>query len=392
MTDFDSIIIGAGAAGMMCALEAGKRGLKVLLLDHAMSIGEKIRISGGGRCNFTNLRAGPENYLSENPHFCKSALKRYRPTDFVELIKRHGIAFHEKEKGQLFCNDSAQQIIDMLLRELQNVDIKPKTEQNVQQVERDGDGFRLVVNGQSLRCRTLVVATGGKSIPKTGASGFAFKLAEQFGLNVIKTRPALVPLTFDKQLKQSFEPLAGVSLMARVSCNKKHFLDPLLFTHRGLSGPSILQISSYWREGDALQIDLAPTVRLDEILSQAALDNGKLKVQTVLAQHLPKRLALQLCRQAGVDGHLAELSKARLQKLAALAHGWRVTPVGSEGYRTAEVTLGGVDANELSSKTFEARKVKGLHFIGEAVDVTGQLGGYNFQWAWSSGWCAGNCV
>jgi predicted Rossmann fold flavoprotein len=384
---FDVIVVGAGAAGMFCAIEAGKRGRRVLVLDHAKAPGEKIRISGGGRCNFTNIHAGPGNFLSQNPKFAVSALRRYRPTDFVAWVNRHGIAWHEKTLGQLFCDGSAKEIIQGLLDDMAAAGVELRLGQTVGRIEKTGAGFRL--NGV-LDCASLVVATGGKSIPKMGATGFGYDVARQFGLRVTETRPALVPLTFDVSVLERLKPLAGVALDARVSCGKARFDEAMLFTHRGLSGPAILQISSYWREGQEIEVDMAPGVDVFENLRQARTRLGRQAVATVLARLVPQRLAALLAAEA--PGNVADQPDKVLRRLADSVNRWRVKPVGSEGYRTAEVTLGGVDTDDLDSRTMMARSVPGLYFVGEVVDVTGWLGGYNFQWAWASGWCAGQAA
>jgi len=386
---FDVVVIGAGAAGMMCAIEAGKRGRRVLVIDHARAAGEKIRISGGGRCNFTNLRATPNAFLSENPNFCISALKRYTPEDIIALVERHGIAWHEKALGQLFCDGSARQIVDLLLGEMRRSDVTLRLGAAVQAVGRVGDGFDLAFGGSVVACQALVIATGGKSIPKMGATGFGYQVAAQFGLRVTPVRPALVPLTLDPVLLTRLAPLAGVAVDVRVGCGKTAFDEAMLFTHRGLSGPAILQISSYWREGQEIEIDMAPGVEMFETLRRARAETGRQAVQTVLAQRLPKRLAQLIAEGCGASGNIADASDTLLRSIAGAVNHWRVTPAGSEGYRTAEVTLGGVDTKALDSRTLAAKTVPGLYFIGEAVDVTGWLGGYNFQWAWASGWCAG---
>ena len=386
---FDVAIIGAGAAGMMCAIEAGRRGRRVVLIDHAEKPGEKIRISGGGRCNFTNTRTTPANFISRNPHFCKSALKRYTPADFIKWVDARNIAWHEKTLGQLFCDDSATQIISMLTDHCRDAQVTLRLSTSVETVEKSGAGFALKTDRSPVTCDALVIATGGKSIPKMGATDFAYRIARQFGLGVIDTRPALVPLTFSGDLLDEMKALSGVSTEAEVSCNGAKFREALLFTHRGISGPSILQISSYWREGDEVSIDLAPNVDVLARLKTARQNHGKLAPQNVLAEFLPKRLADSIALRAGLEGKIGDASDVRLQHLANAAKQWRVKPVGSEGYRTAEVTLGGIDTDGLSSKTMEAKTTPGLYFIGEAVDVTGWLGGYNFQWAWASGWAAG---
>lgn len=389
---YDVIIIGAGAAGMMCAIEAGKRGRRVLLLDHAKKIGEKIRISGGGRCNFTNLYARPENFLSENPHFCKSALTQYTQNDFIALVQKHGIAFHEKKLGQLFCDDKAQQIIDMLLKECADAGVRIEKETTVGRIEKTQTGYLLESSRGTQTCTSLVIATGGLSIPKIGATKFGYDVARQFGLNVIPTRAALVPLCFQADLLEKCKSLSGLSVDARVSCGKISFAEGLLFTHRGLSGPSILQISSYWREGEEIIINLSPAADAEKLLKGAKTTQPRQDVQTVLSEILPARLAAAICTENSTGGRIAEIADKKLERLAAAVHDWRIKPSGTEGYRTAEVTAGGVDTNELSSKTMEAKKQPGLFFIGEVVDVIGHLGGFNFQWAWSSGYVAGQHV
>jgi hypothetical protein len=386
------VVIGAGAAGMMCAIEAGKRGRRVLVIDHAKAAGEKIRISGGGRCNFTNVRTTPENFISRNPRFCISALRRYTPRDIIALIDSAGIAHHEKALGQLFCDDSARQVVDLLLDEMKRVGAVLRLGAAVWRIEKTDDGFDLSIEDQVIGCASVVIATGGKSIPKMGATGYGYDIAAQFGLGVVPTRPALVPLTFEIGLLERLKPLAGVSLDVRAGAGKTRFDEAMLFTHRGLSGPAILQISSYWREGDAIEIDMAPGVDVFETLRRARAEQGRQSVSTVLATLLPKRLAQHILDAEGVAGNIGDQSDKVLRPLAAAVNAWRVKPVGSEGYRTAEVTLGGVDTNDLDSRTMAARAVPGLFFIGEVVDVTGWLGGYNFQWAWASGWCAGQAV
>ncbi len=389
MQSYDVVVIGAGAAGMMCAIEAGKRGRSVLVLDHAPKPGEKIRISGGGRCNFTNIHASPKNFISGNPHFCISALSRYTQRDFIALVERHGIAYHEKTLGQLFCDGSARQVIDMLVAEMQDRGVELALSTEVRDVTRTAEGFVLSLSTGTVACQSLVVACGGKSIPKMGATGFGYELATQFGLAVVETRPALVPLTFDARTLERLAPLAGNVVDAEVACGKTRFSEAMLFTHRGLSGPSILQISSYWREGDEIRIAMLPGMDVAELLRTTRRVNGRQAVQTVLANHLPKRLAQAVAEGSGIDGNLADLTDAQMKTVEAAVNDWRIKPAGSEGYRTAEVTLGGVDTNGLDQKTMQAKSVPGLFFIGEVVDVTGWLGGYNFQWAWSSGWASG---
>ncbi|KQR32213.1 hypothetical protein ASF91_11615 [Rhizobium sp. Leaf155] len=389
----DVLILGAGAAGMMCAIRAGQRGRSVIILDHAKAPGEKIRISGGGRCNFTNIHAGPKNYLSQNPHFAKSALARYTPRDFLDLVEKHKIAWHEKTLGQLFCDDSAKDIIRMLLMEMQAVGAKLRLHTEITSVEGMATGgFRVATSQGVIEAKSLVAATGGKSIPKMGSTGFAYKLAEQFGLPLVEPRPGLVPLTLDPSQLERLSPLSGVAVPADISHGKTTFREALLFTHRGLSGPSILQISSYWREGDAIRLKLEPEQDIAEKLKAAKKANGRQSAQTALGEILPKRLAQYLVEQSGLTSHLADLSDKALMALAASAQDWQIRPSGSEGYRTAEVTLGGVDTAHLDSRTMQTKAVPGLYFIGEGVDVTGWLGGYNFQWAWASGYAAGESV
>ena len=389
---FDVIVIGAGAAGMMCAAQAGGRGRRVLLIDHMPKLGERIRISGGGRCNFTNLHTSPANFLSDNPRFCRSALSGYSQRDFIALVERYGIAWHEKTRGQLFCDGSSQQIIDMLLEECRKAHAQLRLGARISAVLRDESGFAVVTDQGEFRCRSLVVATGGPSIPKMGSSGFGYKIAEQFGLGIVPPRAALVPLTFDAALLARFKDLSGVSVEAVVSCGKTAFDEALLFTHRGLSGPAILQVSSYWREGQDIVIDMAPGIDVLAALKAQRRDHPRQEMATVLTGFVPKRLAQLIADMVAGPERIADFSDALLAKVTAAVKQWRVRPNGTEGYRTAEVTLGGVDTRELSSKTFEAKSVPGLYFIGEVVDVTGQLGGFNFQWAWSSGTAAGRHV
>jgi predicted Rossmann fold flavoprotein len=388
----DVIILGAGAAGLMCAGVAGSRGRSVLVLEQARQPGEKIRISGGGRCNFTNLHASPANFLSDNPHFCRSALDGYTQRDFIAMVEAYGIAYHEKTRGQLFCDGSSQQIIDMLLTECRKVHAQLRLGVRISAVSRGEGGFVVVTDQGQFRAGSLVIATGGPSIPKMGSSGFGYRIAEQFGLKMVPPRPALVPLTFDPALLARFKDLSGVSVEAVVSCGKTRFDEALLFTHRGLSGPAILQISSYWREGGDIIVDMAPDVDVLAGLKRWRTEHPRQEMATALTDFLPKRLARTVAEAAGGPERIADFSDKLLANVAAAVRQWRVRPNGSEGYRTAEVTLGGVDTSELSSKTFESRSVPGLHFIGEVVDVTGHLGGFNFQWAWSSGYAAGRQV
>jgi hypothetical protein len=392
LPSFDVIILGAGAAGLMAAIEAGRRGRSVLLLEKAAKPAEKIRISGGGRCNFTNLHCAPANYLSNNPRFCVSALKRYTQRDFIARVEAAGIAWHEKTLGQLFCDGSSRQIIDMLLGDCAAAGVRLQTETTTTKVELRGGRFHLTTSRGDYDGAALVVASGGPSIPKMGATGFAYDLARQFGLKVVPPRPALVPFTFDPVVLERLRPLSGVSTDAAVSCGKTHFREALLFTHRGLSGPAILQISSYWQPGQEIEIDLLPGRDAFALLRAARGEKQKLELHNWLSDLLPRRLAVMLCAEAAVDGRLADLSDKKLRGVADLVNRWRLKPGGTEGYRTAEVTAGGVDTDEISSKTFEAKKVPGLTFIGECLDVTGWLGGYNFQWAWSSGHAAGQVV
>jgi predicted Rossmann fold flavoprotein len=385
----DVIIVGAGAAGLMCAGVAGTRGRSVLLLEQARHPGEKIRISGGGRCNFTNLHTSPANFLSDNPHFCNSALSGYTQRDFIALVEVYGIAYHEKTRGQLFCDGSSQQIIEMLMEECRKAHVRLHLGVRISAISKGENGFVVVTDQGELRCRSLVVATGGPSIPKMGASGFGYKIAEQFGLKIVPPRPALVPLTFDTALLAQFKDLSGVSVDAAVSCGKTHFDEALLFTHRGLSGPAILQISSYWCEGQDVVVDMTPGIDVLAGLKRSRSDHPKQEMATALADFVPKRLARKIADGIGGPERVADFSDKLLAEIAATVRQWRVRPNGTEGYRTAEVTLGGVDTSELSSKTFQTRSVPGLYFIGEVVDVTGHLGGFNFQWAWSSGYAAG---
>lgn len=390
---FDVVILGAGAAGMMCAIRAGRRSRSVLLLDHARAPGEKIRISGGGRCNFTNIHASARNFLSANPHFAKSALARFTPRDFLDMMEAHRIAWHEKTLGQLFCDESAKDIIRMLLSEMKAANVVLELQKQITAVEKTPDGFRIVTSDGPVEAGALVVATGGKSIPKMGATGFAYEVARQFGLKIVEPRPALVPLTLDPNLLEKLAPLSGIAAPAEVRKGKTAFREALLFTHRGLSGPSILQISSYWREGDDITLVIEPDLDIAAILRAARKTNGRQAAQTVLAETLPKRLAQFFAESRGLwNTHLADLSDKAIDGLAASIQSWTIRPAGSEGYRTAEVTLGGIDTFELDSKTMQAKAMPGLYFIGECVDVTGWLGGYNFQWAWASGHVCGEAL
>jgi hypothetical protein len=388
----DVIVLGAGAAGLMCAGVAGRRGRSVIVLEQAQHPGEKIRISGGGRCNFTNLHTTPANFLSQNPRFCHSALSGYTQHDFIAMVERHRIAYHEKTRGQLFCDGSARQIIDMLLDECRAGDVALRLATKITAIAKTDDGFTVSTDRGAYHGRALVVATGGPSIPKMGASGFGYKVAEQFGLSIVPPRAALVPLTFTPQMLAEFAGLSGIAVDAAVSCGKARFEEALLFTHRGLSGPAILQISSYWREGSDIVVDMAPGVDALAELKRLRREAPRQELSTTLSGLLPKRLAQVVAERVGGPPRLADFSDKLLQSVAAAVQAWAVRPNGTEGYRTAEVTLGGVDTKQLSSKTFEARSVPGLYFIGEVVDVTGHLGGFNFQWAWSSGFAAGQAV
>ena len=386
---YDVIIVGAGAAGMMSAIEAGKRGRKVLLVDHAKKIGEKIRISGGGRCNFTNINTNPSKFISKNPKFVISALNQYTQNDFINLIKKHNIKFHEKKLGQLFCDKSAQQIIDMLLLECQIANVTLKTEIFITDFNKQNNQYFITVNSDKYFCDSLIIATGGLSVPKIGATKFGYEIAKKFNLNIIETLPALVPLTFDEKILAMCKELSGLSLEATVFFNKTFFQEGMLFTHRGLSGPSILQISSYWKLGDDIMINLLPKLDIFKTLKNKRDSDSKHDINNIIAEVLPKRLAHIICKENNVSGNISELSNKLLKRLSDSINTWVINPTGSEGYRTAEVTLGGVDTNEISSKTMMSLKNPGLFFIGEVVDVTGHLGGYNFQWAWSSGYVAG---
>ncbi|MFC7517233.1 NAD(P)/FAD-dependent oxidoreductase [Herbaspirillum sp. GCM10030257] len=394
---FDVAVIGAGAAGMMCAAVAGQRGKKVVLIDHATKLAEKIRISGGGRCNFTNLHAGPQNFVSNNPHFCRSALSRYTPQDFLALVKRYRIAHHEKHKGQLFCDHSAEQIIDMLKAECEAGKVVWRMPCKIESIGKDGETFRLDTDAGTIHAASVVIATGGLSIPKIGATDFAFRIAKQFGLKLIDPRPALVPLTFDPTAWEPFVPLSGIALEVDIETGEKkartHFREDLLFTHRGLSGPAVLQISSFWDPGKPLTLNLVPETDIAETLVEGKTSLKK-NIGNLLPQWLPSRLAEGMLLANGIkpDSRLADMPDKVLRRLGEAINRWVIVPNGSEGYRKAEVTRGGVDTRELSQQTMMANKVPGLHFIGEAVDVTGWLGGYNFQWAWASGMVAGLSV
>ena len=389
---YDVIVLGAGAAGLMCAGVAGQRGRSVLIVEQARHPGEKIRISGGGRCNFTNLHTTPANFLSANPAFCKSALKGFTQHDFIAVVEKYRIAYHEKSRGQLFCDGSSQQIIDMLLSECERGGTQLRLGADITGIAKTEAGFAISTGQGEYRARSLVVATGGPSIPKMGASAFGYKIAQQFGLKMIAPRAALVPLTFDPTMLAQFKQLAGVAVDAVVSCGTTRFDEALLFTHRGLSGPAVLQISSYWREGQDVVINMAPRIDALAVLKQARRDRPRQELASVLGDLLPNRLAQMVAERIGGPPRLADFPDKLLMAAASALTEWRVRPNGTEGYRTAEVTLGGVDTTELSSRTFEATSVPGLYFVGEVIDVTGHLGGFNFQWAWSSGFAAGKGV
>ncbi|WP_136682855.1 BaiN/RdsA family NAD(P)/FAD-dependent oxidoreductase [Falsirhodobacter xinxiangensis] len=388
MEKFDVVVIGAGAAGMFCAIEAGRRGRRVLVIDHAKAAGEKIRISGGGRCNFTNLGIAGDRFLSNNPRFALSALKRFTQWDFIARIDEEGIAWHEKTLGQLFCDGASTQIVQMLLRQMHQAGVTLWLGTSVEKVE---DGWSVVTSRGIVKAGRVVIATGGKSIPKMGASGFGYRVAESFGIPLIETRPGLVPMTFAEQELESLRLLAGIAVDARVTA-RASFDEALLFTHRGLSGPAILQASSYWQAGEEIGVDLLPEQSIGGTLREMRGSSGKSAIRTALARFMPEKLARHIETVSGLDGAIGAQSNAALDRLEALIHDWRLRPVGTEGYRTAEVTLGGVDTDALDARTMEAKSRPGLYFIGEVVDVTGWLGGYNFQWAWSSGWAAGQAV
>lgn len=388
----DVLVIGAGAAGLMTAITAGQRGRHVQVIDHANKIGKKILMSGGGRCNFTNTGTTPANFLSANPHFCKSALARYSPWHFIEMVERHGIAYHEKELGQLFCDVSSKQIVKMLVDECQAAGVQIRTQCSVERIEHASDGFRVHTTQGLFHCASLVVATGGLSIPSLGATGFGYEIARQFGHAVLPTRAGLVPLTLSGTHQERLADLSGVALPVEARCNDQSFRNFMLLTHRGVSGPAILQISSFWQPGDTLSLDLLPGQDAGEWLRQMKRERPAAELRTVLAEVLPKRLAQRLCEHWLPDRPVRQLDEPDLRKAAQLLSGFPLVASGTEGYRTAEVTLGGVDTAEVSSSTLESKRVPGLHFVGEVLDVTGWLGGYNFQWAWASGHAAGSVV
>jgi hypothetical protein len=389
MINVDVVIIGAGGSGLMCGATAGNLGRNVVIIDHAKKIGEKIRISGGGKCNFTNIYASPENYISQNPHFIKSALTQYSQWDFIKMVEKNNIEYYEKTLGQLFCKNSSQQIIDMLVKNCQDNSVKINMQTNIISVEKTNNGFIVNTDKGQYSCKSLVISCGGLSIPKIGATGLGYKIAKQFDIPVIPTSPALVPLTFNPEFLSTYKQLSGVSLNATVSTRNISFKEGILFTHRGLSGPSILQISSYLKSGTHININLCPTINIEEfLLSEKQKGNNK-KISSIIKNHIPQKLTEVIIKNLGFNSKLTETSNKDINLVATHINNWKVTPTDSEGYRTAEVTLGGVDTNYLSSKTMETKTIKGLYFIGEVVDVTGWLGGYNFQWAWSSGFVAG---
>lgn len=393
MLQTDVVIIGAGAAGLMCAFNAAARGRRVLVLDHANKAGKKILMSGGGRCNFTNLYTEPANFLSDNPHFCKSALARYTQWDFIELVSRHQVPYHEKKLGQLFCDHKSSDILELLLRECDTHQVEIRLRTAVESVERADAGYRLATSAGPIACESLVIASGGLSIPTLGATGFGYQVARQFGHRVLPTRAGLVPFTItEPQLKTLCSELSGTSVDCRVSCNGETFRENLLFTHRGLSGPAMLQISSYWQPGDALTIDLLPDLDAAAWLTEQQGQRPNIELRTLLAERFTRKMANLLVDQGLGSKPLKQYSTAELRAVASSLAEWRLVPSGTEGYRTAEVTLGGVDTAEVSSKTMESRKVAGLYFIGEVLDVTGHLGGFNFQWAWASGYAAAQYV
>lgn len=393
MQKTDVIIIGSGAAGLMCAIEAGKRKRKVVVLDHANKPGKKILMSGGGRCNFTNYNIHPDCYLSHNPHFCKSALNRYTPWDFIELVKQYRIPFHEKTLGQLFCDNKSQDILNMLLAECEKYDVTIKLNTSIEKLEKVNDHhFKLKTNGGDFHCQSVVIATGGLSIPTMGASPFGYKIAEQFGIKIWPTRAGLVPLTLQPEDKEKSSELSGIAVESIVSCEKTSFKENILFTHRGLSGPAILQISSYWQAGEELIINMLPNIHLLEHLKLMHKQQPQKQLKTILIELLPKRVIETFIKNDYLEQKISSLSYQQFQEISTMLHRWLLKPNGTEGYRTAEVTLGGVDCDAISSKTFEAKNTPGLYFIGEVLDVTGWLGGFNFQWAWSSGWACGQVV
>ena len=388
---FDAIIIGAGAAGLMCAANAGKRGRKILVIEHNEKVGKKILISGGGRCNFTNLLVHPENFVSENPHFCKSALSRFNEQDFISLVEKYKIPYNEKTLGQLFCDGKSTEIVNLLLKECETSEVKIKTSCKIDKILKE-DQFKIKTNTGDFFSESLVIATGGLSIPLIGSTDFGYNIAKQFGLNIIECKPSLVPFTFNTNDLKNYSGLSGVSADSIASCNGKSFRGNILFTHKGLSGPAILQISNYWNENNEILINLLPEINLSEKIKEWKHESPKAILMTPLSSILPKRIVQKFLELSGYDKPLNQYSDKDISKACQIFQEWKVIPAGTEGYEKAEVTKGGIDTNELSSKTFEAKKVEGLFFIGEVIDVTGWLGGYNFQWAWASGFCAGQHI
>ena len=390
--NYDVIVIGGGAAGLMCSIEAGKRKRSVCLIEHTSKIAEKIRISGGGRCNFTNLYSSDRNFISKNIHFSKSAFGKYDQNDFVGLVSKHNIEYYEKKLGQLFCKKSAREIIEMLISECKDQDVKIKLETSVITISKEKDTYFIKTNKGNFLSKSLVVATGGLSIPKIGATDLGYRIAKQFNLNVTNLFPALVPLTFKNDTLEFCKNLAGISINASVAIDKISFEEGLVFTHRGVSGPSILQISSYWKKGMSISINLLPSVNFYQILTNKRLNSAKTNISNILSEYLPKNLAIAICDKLNINKKISETSNNDFRKLTNFVHNWSIVPDGTEGYKTAEVTIGGVSTNEISSTTMECKKHSGLYFIGEVLDVTGHLGGHNFQWAWSSGFVAGQHV
>lgn len=392
MTQYDVVIIGAGASGLMCAATAGYRGRSVLVIEHTKKVGRKILMSGGGRCNFTNIHNGPANFLSQNPHFCKSALSRYKAQDFIDLVDRHGVEYHEKTLGQLFCNESSKEILRVLMTESEWAGNEIRTELSVNGIEPQEEGYLLQTSSGPIKAESVVIATGGLSIPNGGATSFAYDIAEQFDLKVLPKTAALVPFTLQPKEKEVLKELSGVSHKVKATIGKTSFVESMLFTHRGLSGPAILQISSYWQPGGEVEIDLFPEFDLLAWLKEQREARPKAEITTIMAQQMSKRMAQILCQLFGFSGIMGNQSNKDLDAINSAFREWKIKPSGTEGYRTAEVTLGGIDTNEINQKTMEAKKAPGLYFIGECLDVTGHLGGHNFQWAWASGFAAGQVV